>query len=401
MQVQPLFGQGNTSGEMMCHGDVAIVEPGVIEHCQWSRFELSSDRCFNDSPITLTRITLMQTRVSEQLLIEALGEIGPVRAICTSQGRGQLAAHLVDRGAVEVQLPFWDIYLANLASETLGNDTGIQVLCQPDLPDGPFQLAVLPCSRQGDAEMTRDLMQQFYDRLEPGGEFWVSVDAPRDQWVRQELGKLNPRVRRQVDSRGVVYRLVRDDSRVRLRNFDCEFKFRDGERLIDLKTRPSVFSHRRLDTGARCLIESMEISAGDRILDLGCGSGGVGIAAALRAPETQLTMMDVNPRALSCAEWGCLTNEVPDFDLKLSAQVQVEVPGSYDWVLTNPPYYSNQQIAGIMFEGGLNALRPAGLMLVVTKQPQWYEDTFRDQVAEMEVWPWRNYAVVAVRQFDD
>ena len=343
----------------------------------------------------------MQPRVSEQLLIEALETIEPCRAICTSQGRGQLASHLVNQGATEVQLPFWDIYLANQASEALGASATIQVLCQSELPEGPFQLAALPCSRQGDAEMTRYLMQQCYDRLEPGGEFWVSVDAPGDQWVRKELGKLNRRVRRQLDSRGVVYRLIREDSPVRLRNFDCEFKFRDGERLIDLKTRPGVFSHRRLDTGARCLIESMEILAGDRILDLGCGSGGVGIAAALRAPDTQLTLMDVNPRALSCAEWGCLQNGVTDFDLKLNAEVQVDAPGSYDWVLTNPPYYSNQQIAGIMFKGGLAALRPAGLMLVVTKKPEWYEETFRDQVAEMEVWPWRNYAVVAVRQFDD
>jgi 16S rRNA G1207 methylase RsmC len=343
----------------------------------------------------------MQTRVAEQLLIEALTEVGPCRAICTSQGRGQLAAHLADQGATEVQLPFWDIYLAEQAKEVLGEYASVEVICQSELPEGPFQLAALPCSRQGDAELTRDLMQQCYARLEPGGAFWVSVDAPGDQWVRKELGKLNPRVRRNVEPTGVVYRIIRDDKPVRLRNFDCEFKFRDGARLIDLKTRPGVFSHRRLDTGARCLIEAMEITAGDRILDVGCGSGGVGIAAALRAPDTQLTLIDVNPRALSCAEWGCLQNQVSQFELKLNAQVQIELPGSYDWVLANPPYYSNQQIARVMFEGGLAALRPAGLMLVVTKQPQWYEETFRDQVAEMEIWPWRHYAVVAVRQFDD
>ena len=343
----------------------------------------------------------MQPRVSEQLLIDAIGDSGDRRALCFSLGRGQLAAHLVDQGAKEVQLLFSDIYLAEQAAGNLASWSGVQVKCEVDFPEGPFQLAALPCSRRGDGELTRELMQQCYHRLEPGGEFWVSVDAPKDTWVRNELGKLNRSVSRHIFENGVVYRLVRGHSSVRLRNFGCEFKFRDQDRLIDLKTTPGVFSHRRLDTGARCLIETMEVMAGDRILDLGCGSGGVGIAAALRAPETHVTMVDVNPRALACAEWGLKKNEVRQFETCLNAYVEVEPSGSYDLVLANPPYYSDQQIAKIMFEGGFKALRPAGMMLLVTKQPEWYHKQYGDKVAEYQSWSWRSYTIIAVRQFDD
>ena len=128
----------------------------------------------------------MQPRVSEQLLIDAIGDSGDRRALCFSLGRGQLAAHLVDQGAKEVQLLFSDIYLAEQAAGNLTPSSGVQVKCEADFPEGPFQLAALPCSRRGDGELTRELMQQCYHRLEPGGEFWVSVDAPKDTWIRNE-----------------------------------------------------------------------------------------------------------------------------------------------------------------------------------------------------------------------
>ena len=112
-------------------------------------------------------------------------------------------------------------------------------------------------------------------------------------------------------------------------------------------------------------------------------------------------MVDVNPRALACAEWGLKRNGVSQFETCLNAYVGVEPIGSYDLVLANPPYYSNQKIARIMFEGGFEALRPAGMMLLVTKQPEWYHEQYGDKVAEYQSWSWRDYTVIAVRQFDD
>lgn len=54
-----------------------------------------------------------------------------------------------------------------------------------------------------------------------------------------------------------------------------------------------------------------------------------------------------------------------------------------------------------MFEGGFKALRPAGMMLLVTKQPEWYHEQYGDKVAEYQSWSWRSYTIIAVRQFDD
>ena len=74
----------------------------------------------------------------------------------------------------------------------------------------------------------------------------------------------------------------------KVKDFSCEFAFRDAGRLIRAYSRPGVFSHRRVDVGARHLMNEMQIEPGARVLDIGCGSGTVALAAAFRADGVQV-----------------------------------------------------------------------------------------------------------------
>ena len=51
----------------------------------------------------------------------------------------------------------------------------------------------------------------------------------------------------------------------------------------------------------RRLIDQSGIRPGMRVLDLGCGSGAVGLAAAGRYPDVAVHAMDSNPRAIDIA----------------------------------------------------------------------------------------------------
>ena len=48
---------------------------------------------------------------------------------------------------------------------------------------------------------------------------------------------------------------------------------------LDFSTTWGVFSPTEVDSGSRLLIEAMEISPADDILDIGCGYGAIGLAA--------------------------------------------------------------------------------------------------------------------------
>ena len=56
-------------------------------------------------------------------------------------------------------------------------------------------------------------------------------------------------------------------------------RFISRKLAVRFVSRPGVFSYGRFDEGARALTEVMQVAPGDAVLDLGCGSGTVGVIA--------------------------------------------------------------------------------------------------------------------------
>jgi 16S rRNA G1207 methylase RsmC len=159
-----------------------------------------------------------------------------------------------------------------------------------------------------------------------------------------------------------------------------------------------VFSHRRLDLGARTLINAMEIRPGMRVLDIGCGSGVVGFAAALRSENVSVLAVDSNARAIDCTIRGAIRNNLTNVETLLNASGECGEPRTFDLVLGNPPYFSNYRIAEIFLEAARRALKPGGEVLMVTKTPNWFLEHMPRYFQHVEERPAKNYSSVAGRQ---
>ena len=377
----------------------------------------------------------------EELLIGACDTLRAARIVCTSLGRAQLAAQLArSMPEADVRCHFLDLYPAEEAQSETSGPENLAIECTADLPPGEFDLAVIPVSRFGEAELTRDILQSACDRLIDGGRLVAAVDNAADKWLHSEMHKLFSKVTREPQRRGVIYRGTRRGSIKRPRDFRCEFAFRDGERLVKLLTRPGVFSHRQLDLGARALLEAMTVRAGDRLLDIGCGSGAVGLAAALRAEHVHVTALDSNARAVECTRAGAALNglsivdtfpPLPATDPPLqsappagrgaggeghssmnenatqptstvtvlhNAHGRVPDPGAYDLAIGNPPYYSHYQIAEIFVQAARRALKPGGRVLLVTKKDDWHLARLGQLFDGVESREVRGYRVVSAVQ---
>ncbi|OYW13028.1 MAG: hypothetical protein B7Z55_17545 [Planctomycetales bacterium 12-60-4] len=221
----------------------------------------------------------------------------------------------------------------------------------------------------------------------------AATDKPEDQWLHAEFKKLFPKVTRRPYDNGVVYLATKTGPPPKRKQFDCEFAFRDGERLIYAYSRPSVFSHRRIDPGARRLISAMEILPGQKVLDLGCGSGTVGLAALARAEGVEVFAVDCNPRALQCAERGAEKNALTGLTTSLDALGSTVAAEAFDLVLANPPYFSNFRIAELFLAIAQRALRPKGQVLVVTKTPIWFEENMPAYFPRMTLAPVKDYVI--------
>ena len=316
-----------------------------------------------------------EAKPSEQLLIDCIADFTASRVLCTTLGRAQLAFQLAAHPEADhVCCHFLDVYQAARARQQgRGASDALRFVCQADFPEEAFDLAVLPFSRGGEAELTRDLMQTAHQRLRDGGRLVVAIDNPRDQWLHAEMQKQFTKVTRAAYEAGVVYIGRKRGDLKKAKDFECRFAFRDRGRLIHVVSRPGVFAHRRLDGGARALINTLRVEDGFRVLDMGCGSGGVSLAAAAAANHVHVCAIDSNARAVKCTERGVQLNELGGVTTQLDAEGICHDPGSFDLVLANPPYFSNYRIAEIFLQAGLRALKTGGRILLVSKQSAWYE----------------------------
>jgi 16S rRNA (guanine1207-N2)-methyltransferase len=312
-------------------------------------------------------------RPHEQLLIDLIPELTAARVLTNSAGRGQFAAAYAkahhDSAVACWLLDLYQFQQANLAMQP--PPANLRLVCQADPPLGEVDLVAWHVSRKGEAELTREMLQVGHGQLAIGGRMAVSVDEPKDQWLNERLQEMFPKVTRRPTAEGTVYLATKTQPLKKIKDYACELSFKDGERLIHLRTRPGVFSHRQVDDGARALTK-MELEPATRILDLGCGSGAVGVAAALRMPQASVHAIDSSPRAIEATQWACQRNDAANLTTGLDCDGSSLRPGSFDLVLANPPYYSNYRIADLFLRIAQRALAGGGRLLVVTKTPQWY-----------------------------
>jgi len=106
---------------------------------------------------------------------------------------------------------------------------------------------------------------------------------------------------------------------------------------FEFLTASSVFSKKRVDPGTRLLIEAMALPETGAVLDVGCGYGAVGIAAAASNPRLHVTMTDVNARAVHLARQNVEKNKVQNAEVRYGYLYEPVEGLAFNCVLSNPP----------------------------------------------------------------
>ena len=300
------------------------------------------------------------------------------RIVCTTVGRAQAAHALaVERPDAAVAAWFLDLFPCEASQACWRPLPGnLRAACVADMPPGPYDLAVIPLSKAGEAELSRDILQAALVNLAVGGRLVAAIDNADDRWLREQLAETGEtvRVRPAADPKAdvVAYVVEKTGALAKIRDFSCEIVFRDRGRLLTAVTRPGVFAHRRIDPGARHLLNAVDVASDTRVIDIGCGSGCVALGIAARDPSVHVHAFDSSARAVECTRRGAALNDLANVTVDLEAGGRVPEPGSWDLALANPPYYSDFRIAELFVESARMALAPEGTLLLVTKQPAWY-----------------------------
>ena len=171
---------------------------------------------------------------------------------------------------------------------------------------------------------------------------------------------------------------------------EAQFEGLDGVAdSLRLETRPGVFSAKRLDAGSRLLLEALPGFFGRkpprRILDLGCGSGVLGLAAARLLPEATALLVDGDARAVECARANALRAGL-DSRCQVAWWDARESPlgDRYDLALVNPPFHQHGTDVDLgpafaLFRSLGTWLSRSGRALVVANRTLPYEEVLADQ----------------------
>ena len=143
---------------------------------------------------------------------------------------------------------------------------------------------------------------------------------------------------------------------------------------LEFRTSEQLFYPRSIDRGTLAMLSVAEFAEGDKVLDLGCGYGVVGILAAKIVGPENVVMIDNDPKAVELSKKNAATNEVEGVKILLSDGFKALDEKDFTAILCNPPYHVDFSVPKMFIEKGFNRLAIGGRMLLVTKRRKWYQN---------------------------
>ena len=136
---------------------------------------------------------------------------------------------------------------------------------------------------------------------------------------------------------------------------------------FEFLTASGVFSKKRLDLGTRLLVESMVLPEEGSVLDVGCGYGAVGIAAAVFNPNLRVVLVDVNERAIWLAKQNIEVNRVGTAEVRQGHLYEPVSGLSFNSVLSNPPVSAGLETVKAIITGAPKHMISKALFQMVVR----------------------------------
>ncbi|WP_034847312.1 class I SAM-dependent methyltransferase [Ruminiclostridium josui] len=171
---------------------------------------------------------------------------------------------------------------------------------------------------------------------------------------------------------------------------------------IDLKfeTSNKVFSPKSIDKGTLAMLSVVEFEKTDKVLDLGCGYGIVGILAAKILGIENVVMTDKDSIAVELSKKNAALNSVEGVKIIQSDGFKNLDEKDFTMILSNPPYHTDFSVAKEFIEKGFNRLCIGGRMYMVTKRKDWYKNKLTAIFGGTKIWEIDGYFVFMAKKKD-
>ena len=159
------------------------------------------------------------------------------------------------------------------------------------------------------------------------------------------------------------------------------------------KTEEGVFSPKSIDKGTLFMLSLVDFQEGDKVLDLGCGYGVVGILAAKLLGPENVVMIDKDGLAVRLSRENAVLNNVSGIIIQESDGLKDLNEKDFSVILSNPPYHTDFSIGKEFVEKGFNRLSIGGKLFMVTKRDLWYRNKLTSIFGGVRVWKADDYFI--------
>ncbi|MBC1350120.1 methyltransferase [Listeria welshimeri] len=172
---------------------------------------------------------------------------------------------------------------------------------------------------------------------------------------------------------------------------------------VDLKfeTTNQLFSPRNVDNGTLAMLSVIDFKRMDKVCDLGCGYGVIGILAAKLIGSENVTMIDNSEEAIAAAKQNIALNDLADIDVILSDGFSDFQVTDFTKIICHPPYHVDFAVPKAFIEKGFNRLKIGGALYMVTKRKDWYKNKLTSIFGGVKIWEIDGYYVfMAIKKSD-
>ncbi|MFH1246189.1 MAG: methyltransferase [Candidatus Liptonbacteria bacterium] len=128
-----------------------------------------------------------------------------------------------------------------------------------------------------------------------------------------------------------------------------------------------LFSPTAIDEGSRLLLGNLELMPDDKVLDIGCGYGALGVSIAKAIPNGFVQMVDRDFVAVDYANKNAEVNGALNCEINLSNGFSnVPRDQKFSLIISNLPAKVGKELFWIFLEDAKEHLLPGGRIYVVT-----------------------------------
>lgn len=159
--------------------------------------------------------------------------------------------------------------------------------------------------------------------------------------------------------------------------------------VFTLASRPGVFSWEHADEATTLLADALEIPRGASVLDLGCGSGGLGLVAARLSGTGRVVLVDADAEAVRSAQRSVALANASTCEVRASDVASAVLEQHFDVVVTNPPFHigkgTDLRVPQQFIADAAAVLPRGGTLWLVANRTLPYEGLLREHFAQVAI----------------